>query len=723
MGAPLPGTITFYQWCEPPLKSGEYTVDVRQTVPALRPEPFTGGLDFLVEGPRFALNPADIYCVYPPGDATGDFANSLPHIVFARRTIPWERDPAINPAAAGEPWMALLTLNAEGDKDGVSIPKIVPRTVNDLVNPSPADGVTGPKNLKIGDYEKKDPCNTIDLDGALFQQVAPRAADLAYLAHVREVNTDHKETLSFLTDGTFSVLIGNRFPKPQAAGDDRGEPVENRAILVSLEGMWDFLPGSQSPPKKVRLAVLASWTFHCEQASGFKASMEDLGDTLLPLRLALPEDGPSQAVKYARAAFSRGYAALNHNTRLGEKTVSWYRGPLTPVKIDPVASSEYAPVPDSQVRYDYRNGLMDLTYAAAAQLGRLLGLQDRTFAQALCAWRVEVQGQIKELLRREELRQQLNGGVVDPETPESLFLESALADAMTKDSVPAPKRGNFEDSLKELAKDPNRNPPAPVCEWLARRVLLYGVPFSYLVPDERMLPSPSMRFFRLDPEWIKCLLEGACSVGRSSAEEQMADRYLRDKFFNIAVTGAAAVRQRQPGEAAADPAMLTSPLVGFLLRSPVVRGWQGLEMEATYKDGQKTTPVRALRIDRLSPDIMLCIFKGPLSEIVIRQPPEGMHFGATVVVAGSKYTRGLRKVTADKPGDQIQVPKIPVPLRGNPSLRVVDVAELAKSLYQELVKAGGMDKNAPFTSFTSAEFGVQMVESPGCVVITVGDTP
>jgi hypothetical protein len=270
--------------------------------------------------------------------------------------------------------------------------------------------------------------------------------------------------------------------------------------------------------------------------------------------------------------------------------------------------------------------------------------------------------------------------------------------------------------------------PATVREWLARRVLLYGVPFLYLVPDERMLPLPSMRFFRIDPLWIKRMLEGACSVGRNSTEAELVDSILGDEFFKIAVNGSTKVRRRpDEGEGPKNPPSPTFPFEGFLLRSPLVRGWQGLEMEAWYwkKEGGdfKEVPAPPLRIDRLAPDIMLCIFNGPLAKIEIRQPPEGMHFGADGFQKSS-----LRNVTAKDPGRQIGLKEglkesVKIPFRGDEGLRVVDVPELANRLHKELTKYGGMDKNAPLASFTSAEFGVQMTESPGRVEITVGNKP
>jgi hypothetical protein len=730
MAAPIPGTIRFHQKCEPPLKGGKYSVEVRQTVKELANKEFRndGAFSFAVGGPRFSLAPADIYCVYPPDGSAGDYADSLPHVVFTRRTIPWERNlqPG-NTTMPDRPWMALLLLSAEDGADGKEIPPIVPRNVSDLIAPKEA-GVTGPKIPNLEDYEKKDPCNTVDLDTRLFRRIAPRAADLEYLAHVREVNTDNKETLSFLADGWFSVVIGNRFPKRQEgpqADDDKG--AESKAILVSLEGvsLEDQTAGT------VRLAVLATWTFRCFRKIEFSASIKALGDPLQTLRLTLPNSAPGtpDSVQYVRAAFSQGYAPLNHNTRIGDTTFSWYRGPLTPMQIERRFDYEFAAVPDGLVRYDYKKGLMDLTYAAASQLGRLLGLQDLAFAQTLCAWRTQVQTQLKAQLRKEQLQRSVNS-LASTEGSESEFLEMVLKDALqtrrgnqpAADGESEPFTGRIERAVSA------QSPPLAVRQWLTRRVLFYGVPFPYLVPDARMLPVNSMRFFRLDPEWIKCLLEGACSVGRSTGEEQLVDEKLRGAFFDLVMEKCDSVRQR-PSEddtfAVKETAGVNWPLEGFLLRSPIVEGWQGLEMEATYWHGKDEKPATTLRIDRLGPDILLCIFNGPLAKIVIRQPPEGMHFGAAF--EGGKYYKNiLRSVREPQdggraPGDQIDLdPAIAIPPRKDGDPRVIDVSELAKILNGALANKGGMDAGKPFTS---AVFGVQMTESPARVEITVRERP
>ena len=135
-------------------------------------------------------------------------------------------------------------------------------------------------------------------------------------------------------------------------------------------------------------------------------------------------------------------------------------------------------------------------------------------------------------------------------------------------------------------------------------MLLYGVPFHYLVPDEEMLPAESIRFFYLNPEWINCLLQGACSVGRTSHTDELADQLLRARFFEVSEKLAfklrssakqAADRRRDATEAtkrtvpgappdAHPDAILHWPLSGYLLRSAAVESWIGLEARATGVD-------------------------------------------------------------------------------------------------------------------------------------------
>src|SRR5262249_40203685 len=96
--------------------------------------------------------------------------------------------------------------------------------------------------------------------------------------------------------------------------------------------------------------------------------------------------------------------------------------------------------------------------------------------------------------------------------------------------------------------------PDDLANWFRDLSLLRDVPFNYLVPDERMLPPESIRFFLLDPAWVDCLLDGAFSVGRVTSAAHAQD-------------------QAHEVSPASNPHARVS---GFLLHSDVVSGWPGL---------------------------------------------------------------------------------------------------------------------------------------------------
>src|SRR5688572_1238011 len=120
------GQIQFVEACHPPLVAGEYKVGMRQLIKESREapvrwnsDPYASELAFSVDAPRFTLDPAAVHSVYPPVNETGRFDNALPHVVFTRRTLPWERTLDTRPPELGKafpPWMALLLLE-DGELD------------------------------------------------------------------------------------------------------------------------------------------------------------------------------------------------------------------------------------------------------------------------------------------------------------------------------------------------------------------------------------------------------------------------------------------------------------------------------------------------------------------------------------------------------------------------------------------------------------------------------
>ncbi len=390
-----PGQIEFYSACYPPVQSGNYRLVVDQTLKNIKGEKtdpaFNRNQELVLSSPRFTLDASTVQMVYPPANAEGNFLQTLPNIVLTRRTLPWER--AIDPVNIGNqssaeidasqdhmPWLTLLTLY-EAELNGLK-PKQM--TVAELLNPS--DSSVLPPNLgnTVTDEEKKTLCLTIDVDISLFESIAPKAEELGYLNHVREVNTDGKEVLGIDEQGWYSVSVGNRMSKPGS---------KNSVYLISLEGHKSHLPeggGDLSGYSKIRFAMLASWSFIAEQTPGdFIGLLQALPDRggielmQMPNRTQQSGDVPAKVNEILKI----GYTTLDFQLRDGEQSNAWYRGPMVAAPTQRETSISYS-TSDQAIRYDQISGLFDLSYAAAWQIGRLLGLSDATFAKQYFDWRI-----------------------------------------------------------------------------------------------------------------------------------------------------------------------------------------------------------------------------------------------------------------------------------------------------------------------------------------------
>ena len=229
------GDIQFYDNYVPPLLAGDrYTLAVSQAVTSSQtPTPRrrrrcrrrsrrrrTSGCS----APRFTLPAGAVHAAFPPANASGFFGQNLPHVVLSQRVLPWERTLASG-VPANSPWMARLLLTA----DQIIPPAGTPP--GSIANPTlagtyPVGQVTQPPSGTLGPAVTPDPwddttCRAVDLGTATFQAVVPRAADLPYLAHARQVNADAKTTDIAGGNGWFAVVIGNRFPASTAPGGTR----------------------------------------------------------------------------------------------------------------------------------------------------------------------------------------------------------------------------------------------------------------------------------------------------------------------------------------------------------------------------------------------------------------------------------------------------------------------------------------------------------------------
>jgi hypothetical protein len=290
--------------------------------------------------------------------------------------------------------------------------------------------------------------------------------------------------------------------------------------------------------------------------------------------------------------------------------------------------------------------------------------------------------------------------------------------------------------LKNLARihEQTTAPPA-ITKWLENLTILGGVPLDYLVPDERMLPSESLRFFQVDPKWIYSLIEGAYSVGRVTTSELVHDQVVAPNLYKqVAPNLYNHLAETADGGLQDQPGLFV--FSGFLLRSAVVSGWPGLRVTAFDANHCKLTPPEGLASGRpVAPDILLYLVEGVIDSVTFQEPSEGIHFGldkkdnqdGVETLTGSKSLRYANvpdsKKTATPPGTSIPDgnSRLAVPLDFRPK-QVLRINALAQRMAAKLPPAQGNNKDdGQPHPFTAAEFALEMIE--GVEGVTVSLTP
>ncbi len=248
--------------------------------------------------------------------------------------------------------------------------------------------------------------------------------------------------------------------------------------------------------------------------------------------------------------------------------------------------------------------------------------------------------------------------------------------------------------------------PPPVEDWLGQTALLNGVPFENLVPDVRMLPPESIRFFYIDANWLGSLADGAFSIGVHSNRDIRFDRVMQHRVREATDIAAGKLRAEQRGEV---PPVLDARIrAGFLLRSAIVSGWPGLEIEAF--DGLEATSQKLppLRIERLSPDVLIAILPSIPGRIHLNEPAEGFHFATSGGTLDG--VRDPAQLTGNDPVPRSGDP-VAVPLRNSTANDgVLDIAKLGNSLASGLANLLSPPPVPP--PLEAAEFALQMIDPP-----------
>lgn len=769
---------------------------------------------FSVTGPRFSLDPGDLVSLFPPPFSLGEFSNVLPHAVLSRTTLPWERSLDAEIPVNDPPWLGVILFD-EGDAP----PPTEEKTLLDLLPlgektgaepdapsgklppgtyfpPFPRRPETDFPDLDFGE-SWNDKCLVVDIPSDLFNRMMPTAEDLGWLAQVREIALSNKSE-TYLRKLRQTALRTPSGAAPQAGADDLdpvgqvAEVIGNRfalpgkrsvAHLVCLEGFGPILPGggdnSNLPgdTDTVRLVSLKSWTFSAVSQeytfAGLLLKVNKPGGVFTRATLQAPFQATGKPGDDAVAnAFKMGLAAFDHTTRLGDKTVSWFHGPCVPYDLRATVPFP-GNVADQFTRYNPDSGMFDVSYSAAWQLGRLLGLQSSGYSSALYNWkRMTTKAVIQSVEERflnlpygdmvSLLKQSLANYLAAPplaagsqsgaavpegipgtgcsESPRDPIGKAFEGGANAATTVRAPRTvvgANRVAALRRTLSDPEAvqaalsdadlpELPGAVAGFLARLRLLYGLPFNYLVPDERMLPSESLRFFYLDSAWVDSLLEGALSLGNSTSGDAAIHQALSPGLRAGTHAGARNIRRsvlKMPAAAAeSDSITPVANPTGFLLRSQVVTGWPGMEVHGFDATG---AALDILRLEQIGPGVLLGIFNGVVGKLVLNEHPEALHFGVDEDIddpSPAKFTKSFRYI-AEVGGNP---PGTPVPAATAAPLAVPDytrktessvlrIGDLAAAMQAELRQAEVYAGN-----FTSAEFALEMIEGVGRVTYTFG---
>jgi hypothetical protein len=190
-------------------------------------------------------------------------------------------------------------------------------------------------------------------------------------------------------------------------------------------------------------------------------------------------------------------------------------------------------------------------------------------------------------------------------------------------------------------------------EFFADLRVLRRVPLTYLVPDSRLLPPESIRFFHVNQTWIDRVIDGVVS-----------NTNLGTVDFHRSLPLLQTIRNAVPR---------VPDMTGMLIRSELVRRWPTMIVRA-YSATNPTpeTAIPILRSEPVSRDIFIAIFASEPKTVHLREPFDGVRYGVEVVDPDADELEHV--VDGRNQNGEAQGGPIPVELSAD---RVIDVAALA----------------------------------------------
>lgn len=459
--------IAYLTKSAPLLKENLYIIRSRQNIQVKNGNQLRGQdaleetFAFEISYRRFRLKPEEIHSIYPPMFAEGDYVHHIPQITLMEDTIPWEQEIAIqaeNPHIVYSlPGMFLLVIKKE---EGAVKRQLSP-------------GKWAEKEVYLGErlnkqcqeYRGEQEESCLDVPAAVLRKILPDMRDLPYMAHVRWVKVEDKETRQFVTEGHYSSLIANRVPVRE-----EGEIVYEVFVVGTL-GLEEYYKGIQKNfdgKKTVRLGLFYSWEFtssaqNREKGSDFKAILDKLDKKYFGNELKQEMTDAVRQLPPLEKLLHSGFRPFNTMFRNGDKTVAWYKSPLSPIPLAQKDRKERTygrclSHADAGMAFLPQVGMYDMTDSAAWTLGRLLAMKNQTYLTALFALRLKHHEKEKETWNIHLIRELIYEGkkketnfepLIKPIRQECSRMVKAAAKQTTK---PLDNRQKELYALEELIK-------------------------------------------------------------------------------------------------------------------------------------------------------------------------------------------------------------------------------------------------------------------------------
>lgn len=616
-------TLRLFDSVSKGLPPGVWTVKVRQTVEKDKKSIVTtdesgNGNDIvsqqriLVENPVFGFKRDCVMQRTPLPGTQGAYTDVVPHVVLN------------GCVAAGDMGLCLLVLK-EGELEASG--EILAGNYRER---GKQPDILTDDIVCLSEEKKKQSFSYIRLSRPVFEALAPKKEELPFLSHYRQVYIGDKPELDLDAEGIFTVVLGNRIPAYSG-----GERSDYQIHVVALAGIYRQIEKEKKDWKSVELLSLDSWSFTVsgKKPDSFQDLCKRLSDekTEWMFRLSAPEK--EDGMETAARRLQEGYLPLLYHTRLGDEGICWGRSACVPVPVEQLPPGFVPESGDAALCYDERDGVFDISYSLAFETGRIIAAEDESFLDALFSLRQKAQelmdGRFSRKLwnmGKEPAAQKLASILKDKELEklgEAFFLAKLEEKSGTeKRMVPEADREDVEAYIKEkkeLLYSELKEETGIAAKWLARLLLLYPVPAETLILHKSLLPKESVRFFFLDENWLRCLYDGAVSIGLYSSRQSLFNRLMREYLQEQTFGELLAYRASLYGQAS--PKKKTEPYTGFFIHGDIVGFWPTVSVQAWDEKGQ---PLAILRMEHIACGILIAIFDGKAAEMIVNEPTESL---------------------------------------------------------------------------------------------------